>query len=175
MILRFTPLLLLSVILLASCKQKREDIIARKWQETAIQNAQMDEVMHSQQAFIDTVGSHTDAATNLQAYGVTNIDSFRLLMQANMDSFKAVQKRVVASTQFDFRREGIVYIHTEEGLDSAAWSFEEDGLLLLDEQKLKGSGSQLHIEVVTLTDTLLNLKFKENTSTSNALFKPAKK
>lgn len=175
MIQRFTPLLLLSVVFLASCKQKREDIIARKWQETAIQNAQMDEVMKSQQAFIDTVGSHTDAASNLQQYGVTNIDSFKQMMQLNMDSFKAMQRRVVEKTQFDFQHNGVVYIHSEDGVDSASWYFEEDGALMLDEQKLKGTGSQLRVEVVTLTDTLLNLRFRENNSTSNALFKPAKK
>lgn len=173
MIKRFTPVFL-CVLLMASCKKGREDLIARKWQEVSVSNAQLDEVMKSQQAFIDTVGKSTDATTNMQDYGVTNIDSFKRMMQQNLDSFTALQKRSVAATQFDFRKEGVVYLRTEEGVDSAAWSFDEDGTLLLDEQKLKGAGSQLHVEVVSLTDTMMNLKFMENNSTSNAIFKPIK-
>ncbi len=162
-------------LIFTSCKQKREDIIARKWQEVAMTNAQMDEVMRSQKAFIDTVGMHTTTAENMRDYGVTNVDSFKRLLQMNMDSFSAAQKRAIDATIFDFRPGGIVYMHTDGGLDSAAWSFEEDGMLLLDEQKLAGVGTQLHVEVITLTDTVMNLKFMENNSSSNAIFKPAKK
>jgi hypothetical protein len=168
-------LFILILLLFASCKPKREDLIARKWQGTAISNPQMEEVISSQQAFIDTVGSHTGAAEDLREYGVSNMDSFKQLLQMNLDSFRAMQQRLVASKQFDFQRNGIVYIHTEDRLDSANWAFEEDGILLLDEQKLKGTGGQLRIEVVTLNDTLLKLKFRENNATSTAVFKPLKK
>lgn len=168
-------LLFLGILILASCKPKREDLIVRKWQEVSMTNPQLDEVMQSQKAFIDTVGSHTDAAANLRDYGVTDMDSFKQLMQANIDSFVSARARSVAATQFDFRKEGVVYFHSEEGIDSASWSFEEDGTLLLDEQKLKGAGSQLRVEVIALTDTMMNLKFLENNSASNTIFRPAKK
>lgn len=170
-----TTLFLLCLIGLISCAPKREDLIARNWQEVSMNNPQLDAVMASQQAFIDTVGKTTDTAENIRNYGVADIDSFKQDMQQNLDSFKAAQARAIASTRFDFHPEGVVYLYTEEGKDSASWYFEDDGILLLDEQKLKGVGAQLRVEVAELNDTLLHLKFMENNSSSSAIFKPVKK
>ena len=168
-------LFLFIILIAASCKPKREDLLSRKWQEVAAGNAQTTEVMESQQHFIDTVGTHTTPAQNLEAYGMTNIDSFKTMLQANMDSFKAQQQRNIDHTQFDFKKNGVVYIHTELGVDSSAWYFEEDGGLMLDEQKLKGIGSQLRMEIVHLSDTSLKVRFNELNSISTANFVPVKK
>ena len=173
---RYSLLLLMIVIVAASCKKERKDMLARVWQEVSTQNQQFDEVMRSQQQFIDTVGSHTTPAENLAAYGSSNIDSFRRSMQINMDSFKKMQQQSVAKTQFDFRENGIVYIHSDIGVDSASWKLEEDGTtLVLDEQKLKGTGTSLQMEIIHLSDTSLKLKFNDNNSSSIANFVPAKK
>lgn len=174
MIQRYTWFLLI-IVVAASCKPKREDLLSREWQEISEENPQMETVMASQQQFIDTVGKHTSAEFNLQNYGVANVDSFRHILQANMDSFRIQQKRNIAGTRFDFRKNGTVYIHTLAGVDSSAWKFEEDGNLLLDGQKINGAGSELRMEVLHLSDTALRLRFKEDHSTNTANFVPVKK
>src|SRR4051812_1006374 len=115
---RYFLLLLMIIIVAASCKKERRDMLARVWQEVSTQNPQFDEVMRSQQQFIDTVGSHTTPAENLAAYGSSNIDSFRRSMQINIDSFRKMQQENIKKTRFDFRENGVVYIHSEIGVDS---------------------------------------------------------
>lgn len=163
--------LLFALIGLASCKKTKEQMIARKWQEVSTENPQRDEMVRSQQAFLDTVGRNTTPEENEHIYGFRNIDSFRQLMQANLDSFKLLQQREIEQTQFEFKKEGIVYITTGRRVDSASWKFEEDGRLLLDEQKLKGAGSRLYIDVLELNDTGLKVKFTEGEASAIANFK----
>lgn len=174
MIKRYS-ILLIAAISLSSCKKSREDLLCRNWQEVSTENQERDEMIKMQQAFIDTVGRNTTPQQNLEAYGFTNIDSFRRLMQANMDSFMMLQQREVEQTQFEFKKNGVVYLRTGRRTDSASWKFEEDGMLLLDEQKLKGAGSQLHIEVLTLNDTALRVKFVDGAASAIANFKPVEK
>ena len=175
---RYPVFLLLIMLAAGSCKTERErkDLLIRKWQEVSAQNPQFDEVMQSQQQFMDTVGMHTTAEENLAAYGTANIDSFRRNMQMHMDSFKKMQQLNIASTQFDFRENGIVYIHTNIGLDTNSWKLEEDGTtLILENQKLKGAGNPLQVQITHLSDTSLTLKFTGNNSASTHNFVPVKK
>jgi len=174
MIKRYS-ILLIALISLVSCKKTREELLCRKWQEVSTENPERDEMVKLQQAFIDTVGNNTTPQQNMEIYGFSNVDSFRRLLQSNMDSFMMLQQREVEQTQFEFKKEGIVYLRTGRRVDSASWKFEEDGVLLLDEQKLKGAGSQLHIEVLTLNDTALRVKFVEGAASAIANFKPVKK
>lgn len=168
--------LLFLVLLFAACKRDRKDLLTRKWQETGSENPQLEEVMQSQQAFIDTMGQHTTPAQNAEIYGASDIDSFKQSLQANLDSFRKMQERNVAATQFDFRENGILYMHTELGTDSVAWKLDEDGTtLLLDGQKTNGAGPQLQMEIVRLSDTELKLKYAEQNSFRSATFAPVKK
>ena len=169
------PLFLLLFVILASCKAKREDVIARKWQETRFSNPQMAQLMQEQRFFMDTMGHGTNTADNLRMYGAANVDSMKGALQRNMDSFDHMMQVAVDSTWYDFNGNGTVYMHSDDGLDSASWYFDEEGGLVLDEMKLKGTGSRLRMEVLALNDTALRLRYSENRSASEAIFAPAKK
>jgi hypothetical protein len=163
-----------SFILVASCKPSRESQIIGLWQEVGVSNPQMDEAMEQQRHFLDTVGLHTDSATNMASYGYANMDTLKKIIRTNMDSLKRAESKTIAETWFDFHPGGIVYLHSEEGLDSANWYF-EDNALMLDEQKLKGGGAKLRMEVEQLNDTALQLHYIEKYLSSIARFRRVKR
>lgn len=164
----------LSCIFLASCKEKTEDKLIGKWQEVAVINPQLEATMHDQKVFADTVGSTTDSLQNISLYGTTNIDTFRAMLLANLDSFRKAQFLAVQATSFDFRKDGLIYINSDDGPDSSSWYLDEDGALILDEAKLKGTGGKIRMEILHVSDTMLKLQFNEKYLTSTAVFKPVK-
>ena len=162
-------------LLCVSCKKNPEQKLIGKWQEVAIINPQLDEAVHNQQVFADTVGSLTDSTQNVALYGTNNIDTMKARLKENLDSFRKAQFYAVKETWFDFRKGGLMYLHSDDGLDSSSWYLDEDGALILDEAKLKGAGSKIRMEILSVTDTLLKLQFTEQYLTSTAIFKPVKK
>ncbi|HEY1031533.1 MAG TPA: hypothetical protein VGD89_07160 [Flavipsychrobacter sp.] len=162
-------------LVLFSCKAKKEDMLAKRWVAVSVENPQLDAQINEQQVFLDTFGKNSDAATNLAIYGITNIDSARESLRAQLNDYKAMQQHAVENTWFHFRKDGIVQMNFSGQIDSTKWYFEEDSLLVLDEQKLKGAGTILKMDVIQLTDTSLKLKFNENGMNSTVLFHPDKK
>ena len=174
--LRFRFLIIpLSLCLLFSCTGKKRHRLVGAWQEVKIINPDLDAAMESQKLFGDTVGHSTTPEQNLALYGTSNIDSFRKAVNANLDSFRKAQSTAVNATKFDFLENGIIYIHSDEGVDSSNWYIDDDGALILDEAKLKGVGNRIRMEIVELSDTLLKLQYTEKFLSSTAVFKPIKK
>jgi hypothetical protein len=164
-----------ALIGIASCKPDKDDLIIGLWQEVKIVNPQIDNAIEEQRMFLDTVGKQTDSAANLALYGMSNIDSFKKNLQTNIDSYKRAQGKAISETWFDFHTNGLVYLHSEEGLDSAKWYFEDDGALMLDEEKLKGTGSKIRMEVEALNDTAMQLHYSEQYLSSTAHFRRVKR
>lgn len=172
--LKHLSFLLLALALFAACKPSREKQIIGLWQETSVRNPQMDEAMEQQRQFLDTVGRRTDSAANLATYGFSNIDSFKQSIHRNLDSFKRAQGKAISETWFEFQKGGMAYLHSEDGLDSANWYFEDDALIL-DEQKLKGGGAKISMDIEQLNDTALQLHFREKYLSSIARFSRVKR
>lgn len=166
------PLCLLS---LYSCKKDKAGKLVGKWQEVAVINPDLDATFNQQKLFADTVGHSNSPEENLALYGVDNIDSFRKVLNANLDSFRMAQIRAVNATQFDFQKNGVIYFHSDEGVDSSNWYLDDDGALILDEAKLKGAGNTIRMEIIELSDTLLKLQYLEKYLNSTAVFRPVKK
>jgi hypothetical protein len=163
-------------LLAGSCKKDAPaDKIIGEWQEERVINPQLDEMIAKQSLFIDTVGSYTDSAANVALYGTNNIDTMKAELSANLDSFRKEQQHVVDETWFDFRKSGLVYMHSTDGLDSSNWYFDEDGALILDEQKLKGAGGKIKFDVLALNDTILKINYTEKYLNSTAIFRRATK
>jgi hypothetical protein len=162
------------VVITASCRPSRETQIIGLWQEVSMTNPQMDQAMEEQMRFVDTVGSQTDAAANVALYGIDNMDSFKASIRTNIDSFKRAQGKAVSETWFEFQKNGMAYLHSMDGLDSANWYFEDDALIL-DEQKLKGGGAKIQMDVQVLNDTALQLHFTEKYLSSTASFRKVKR
>jgi hypothetical protein len=172
-LISLSPLLI--CVLLLSCKEKKEQKLLGKWQEVALINPTLDKTIHDQQIFADTVGSTTTAEQNKALYGTDNIDIMRAGLKANLDSFRRAQHFTINATRLDFRDNGMFYINSDEGFDSSNWYFDDDGALIIDEGKLKGTGKKMRVEVLELSDTLLKLEFNEKFLSSTAVFKPIKK
>ncbi len=159
----------------AACKPDPKSQIIGLWQEVDIKNPQIDEAMEQQHQFLDTVGRGMDSASAAQLYGVANIDTFKKSIRTNLDSFKRAERKAVTETWFDFHKDGLVYLHSQEGIDSAKWYFDDDGALMLDEQALKGGGAKIRMEVLALNDTALRLNHKEQYLNSTAEFRRVKR
>ncbi|MEO6832852.1 MAG: hypothetical protein ABI378_10190 [Chitinophagaceae bacterium] len=157
-----------------SCKPNNADKIVGAWQEVRVLNPQLDDALFKQNTFADTVGTSTDSLQNIEFYGATNIDSFKLRAKANLDSFRKYQFYSIRATIFDFQKGGKMYLHSLDGVDTAKWFIDDDGALILD-QEHKGEGSKIRMEIAEISDTLLQLKYKEQYSESTAVFKPVKK
>lgn len=157
-----------------SCKPDNASKLVGEWQEVRVVNPQLDATLFAQTTFADTVGVSTDSIQNFQLYGTTNIDTFKKEARANLDSFRKNQYYAVRATIFDFQKGGKMYLHSLDGVDTAKWFIDDDGALILD-QEHKTVGSKIRMEIVEVSDTLLQLKYKEQYLESTAVFKPIKK
>jgi len=164
-----------SVVLLAACQHSKRDMLIGSWQAVSIDNPQMDALMTQGQIFIDTVGKHTDAATNASLYGVTNIDSMRHVLQLQLDSVKKMRRVSLASTMFTFRKNGMAMFTFGTFKDSTKWYFDDGGSLMLDDLKEKDAAGKIKLQIATLTDTLLKLQLTEDGVTSSVSFHPESK
>jgi hypothetical protein len=173
--MRYTILLAIAVLSFTACKKDKKDIIAKKWVATKLENPDMERTLKEQSHFIDTFGTNTDAAANMQLYGFTNIDSGRQVLRAQFEQYKQMQDAAVKNTWFDFRKDGVVRMNFSGQVDSANWYFDDEGVLILDEMKMKGTGSTIKMDIKELTDKTLKLKFNEDGLTSTVTFIPAEK
>lgn len=163
------------VILLASCKADKEELIAREWHAVKLDNPQMDSTIRDQEAFVDSFGKNTDAVANKELYGIENVDSMRTILKQQLQEFKLIQQNAVKNTWFHFRKDGIALMNFSGQNDSANWYFDDEGALMLDEMKLKGFGNKLKMEILGLTEDSLKLRFTEDGLTSTVTFSPEKK
>lgn len=167
-------ILLLSLVCFA-CKRSKKEMIIGKWHAVKLENPDMDSFFIKSQAYIDTIGKGHDAATNMQLYGVANMDSMRVILQAQYDSAKGMQALAIENTTFNFRKDSIVVLSFSGSVDSSKWFLDESGSLVLDDLNGHGAGDKITMEVVSLSDTVLKLKFKENNATSTVTFHPERK
>jgi hypothetical protein len=167
--------LLASLALFACAKKENKDKIVGKWRGGYQENPMMDSLIRQQLEFIDTVGRNTTPEQNMAEYGTSNMDSFKALMKEEITMYKAQQEEFMKQTIFEFRKDKVALFNFSGQIDSANWYFNEEGDLILDEMKLKGSGDKLTMTVIYLTDTAMKLKFNENDFNGSVVFYPEKK
>ena len=167
-------LLLLSVTLF-SCQGNKNQLILGKWHAVKLENPSMDSFWNSSQAYIDTIGKNGDAATNMALYGATNMDSMRHLLQQQYDSAKSMQYNAVLNTTFNFRKDSVVILSFSGNVDSSKWYFSDktEKTIILDDlngQKGATPDAKVTMDILTLADTALKLRFQENGSASTVTF-----
>lgn len=163
------------VLFMVSCKETKEDKIAKKWQAITLENPMMDQMVKKQEVFLDSFGKNTSPQQNDSLYGTRNVDSMRESLKNQLSDFRAMQEHAVKNTWFDFRKDGTALMNFSGQPDSTKWYFDDEGALILDEMKMKGTGSKLKMDVIQLEDTLLKLRFTEDGMTSTVTFLPQKK
>ena len=159
-------------IITMSCTQKKtaRDRLVGRWHAIKLENPDMDSFFLQSKVFIDTVGKNNDAATNEKLYGVTNMDSMRQVMRRQYDSVKTTQYGAVNNTTYWFRKDSMAVITFAGSTDSSKWFFSDKGALVLEELIHYGPGERINMEVVSLTDATLKLRFSEDGDTSVVTF-----
>ncbi|MCD6064382.1 MAG: hypothetical protein K0R82_2293 [Flavipsychrobacter sp.] len=163
------------VVIFAACKDKKEEKITKKWQAVALESPTMDQMIADQAAFLDTFGKNTTPKQNDSLYGTQNVDSMRESLRLQLNDFKSMQEHSVKNTWFHFMKDGKAMMNFSGQPDSTNWYFDEEGALILDEMKMKGTGNKIKMDVVQLEDTVLKLRFTENGMTSTVTFHPTEK
>lgn len=163
-----------ALLFMSACEQKggSKNKLIGKWHAVKLENAEMDAFFRQSQEFIDTMGRNNDDATNIGIYGVANMDSMRQVLQQQYDSAKAMQDAAVVNTVFTFRQDSMVFLSMNGNVDSSKWYMTAEGALVLQELNGQHLNSKMKIDVVSLSDTLLKLKFVDNETASTVTFVP---
>jgi hypothetical protein len=162
--------ILIIFIAICSCKSKR-DMLTGTWHAVKLENPEMDSFFINSQNYIDTIGKKNTDDANMQIYGVINMDSLRKVLQAQFDTAKAMQVGAVTNTVFQFRKDSLAILIFNGVVDSAVWVMDKDGRLMLDDMHRENAGEQVNMEVLKLTDMVLKLRFKEDSSFSTVTFR----
>ncbi len=173
-----TVLLLLTVVLFACKTQTQNDYkktILGTWHAVRLENPDMDSFFNNSQHYIDTIGKNNDNATNLQLYGVTNMDSMRKVLQLQYDSAKNMQHDAVMHTVFNFRPDNVAILMFSGAVDSSKWSIDSTGKLVLTEMSPEGPAETMSMDILLLNDTVMKLKMMEDNTYSTVTFYPEKK
>ncbi len=159
------------ILFLSSCTNSKEKKLMGKWVAIAMESPRLEQEIKEAQRFIDTVGSHTTPDENMALYGVRDMDSLRTLLKEQMELTLVEQKRLIDSTWLDFLKGGIIASNFGAPQpDTINWYLDDEGDLILDEMKMKGSGDKVRMEITTLTNDTLRLRFNENGYSSTATF-----
>jgi len=149
-------------------------MLSKTWRASEVDSKEMDSIMNQGQKFIDTVGKNTDPASNVTLYGTANMDSLKHALQMQLDSVRMMQAESVTSTVFQFRKDSVAVLEFSGRTDSMKWQVEADTITL---SPLNGLGSleEVSMEIISIADTTLKLKFRENGASSIVTFHPEKK
>ncbi|MGN6567769.1 MAG: hypothetical protein ACTHJ0_07445 [Flavipsychrobacter sp.] len=161
-------------VLLFSCQPSKKDMLVRNWHAVNLYNPELDDMLQKQQLFIDTVGKSTSPPANDSIYGFHNMDSIKVVLQKQLDSFKLMQQQTLENTYFNFKKNGQAILTFSGYTDTTKWYFDDEGALMLDELKEKGAGTSFKMIVQHLSDTALKLKFIEKDVSSIVTFHPVK-
>ncbi len=162
-------------IVIASCTQSKEDMIARKWKAVTVDNKEQDAAFVAEEQFLDTFGKNNTDATNMAMYGFSNVDSARESLKAQLKDYRTMQQHAVENTIFDFDKKGTAVMNFSGQIDTVKWKLTKEGKLELAEEGKAGNGSKITMDVLELTTTAMKLKFTDNNGTSTVTFKPADK
>ncbi|MBS1771921.1 MAG: hypothetical protein JST82_03615 [Bacteroidetes bacterium] len=161
-----------SVVLL-SCQPSQKDLLMKKWKGFSAENKQIDSMMRERENFLDTFGKNNDAATNLAMYGIANVDSVREINLALISESRKMQQHNVENTYLEITKDGLAIMsYSSEQRDSSKWRLDKNMLHMHD---IRDTSIHIEMEILSLNDTMLKLKYQDNNGTSTVTFKPAAK
>lgn len=164
------------LVLLAACGRSKQKLLMGTWHVVKMENPEIDSFFINSQRYIDTMGSTNDPVVNMALYGSTNMDSVRANMQHQFDSARQLQTDLVHHTVFSFYTDSLAVVSFGGAPDTSKWHINKEGKLIM--QKIEeGAVPEIQkIDIVSLSDTELVLKFKQDPSTYSVVtFHPEKK
>lgn len=164
------------LIALGSCSTNdKKTMITGKWQAVSLDNPHLVKLMDEQKQFLDTFGKNNTAEQNIEIYGFSNIDSAREANTIEMEEYMALQEDAVKNTWFEFRKDGMVIMNFSGQTDSTKWHIDDQGALILDETNTGSTSGEIKMEILSLTDTMLQLQLNDQGMSSTVIFKPSDK
>lgn len=146
-----------------SCKDEKQMNLIGKWQSLKIENRNKDDFFSSSRIFIDTMGKGNTDATNIQLYGVSNMDSLRSILKAQYDSAYAVQQAVDTQSIFTFNEDGTMLLRFPGREETGKWLIDKSGKLILDETNEMGQTERVNAELTSVDESRLVLTFVRKT------------
>lgn len=153
---------------LIGCKSSQKEVLCKKWKTISIQNATMDQEVASMQQYIDTLG-----AQDAELRSTINLDSVKMLLRSDLERSLKEQQTALENTLMEFMPNGVAYMTSIDGLDSAMYTL-EDKYIKFDEAKLKGHGETMTFEILKLNPDTLKVKLIDYGDTSIATMIPVK-
>jgi hypothetical protein len=166
--------IILCSFVLFACKHRGENrrtMLIHSWHATKLENKEFDSFFANSQAYIDTVGKGHDAATNIALYQVANMDSMRVILQAQLDSAKKMHADAVLNTTFNFRNDSVAVMSFNGQVDSSRWYLSGNDTVILEDMHQVG-GPKIKMLILNLSTDELKLKMEENNATSTVTFRP---
>ena len=148
-------------------------MITACWQGVSLENPGIDSFFSRSQQLIDTLGKNNDPDRNSVLYGTWNMDSVRHALQTQHDSARATQMKRVTLTSFCFRADktAVLSFDGKATLDTARWSFDDEGTLVLEDVSQGGNHSAKKMGVLQLADTVLQLMIWGTDDSSKITFR----
>ena len=140
------------------------------WHGVKMEEPGMDSFFINSQHYIDTFGKNGSPESNMELYGVANMDSLRNILQLQLDSTKAVEQNAVTNTIFTFRQNGTIITSFSGNLDTGGWSLKDDKSLILQQLTGKDSGMTQNAEIISIDKDELKLRFEQDHSFVNVTF-----
>lgn len=156
------------IFLQLSCKNEKSGLLYQKWKTVSLKNSTMDKEISEMKAYIDTIGDQDP-----EVRAAVDLDSAKMLLQANLDKLLNEQKLAQENTLMEFKPNGVSYTTSIEGVDSAMFTV-EDNLIKIDEAKLKGYGETMTFEILKLSKDTLQLRIVDYGDTSVVTMVPVK-
>lgn len=164
------------LLVMGSCNTNdKKTMITGKWQAVSLDNPHLAKLMDEQKQFLDTFGKNNTTEQNIEIYGFSNIDSAREANMVEMEEYMAMQDDAVKNTWFEFRKDGIVLMNFSGQVDSTKWHIDDKGALILDETNTGSTSGEIKMEILSLTDSMLQLQLNDQGMSSTVIFKPADK
>ena len=147
------------LLCVCSCKRNNYELIIGKWRSVKIENKDKDNFFKSSREFIDTMGKGNSDSTNMEIYGVTNMDSLRHELQIQFDSAYAAQMTTYTQSIFTFHKDSTVILSFPGKNETGKWRIDKNGKLVLDETNEFGQTEQLKIDITQLGPSNMILTF----------------
>lgn len=169
---RFTSFIFFIVVafVLIACNGRKQKLVGT-WHVIKWENPYNDSFFRNAQNYIDTIGKEHDAATNMQIYGISNMDSLRHELQLQFDSARAVQENAATKTTFIFKKDGTAEVHIDTVSNTGKWLLDDENALILEETGFGNKGAVSKYQIVGLSDDELVLRFYEESDSSTVTFR----
>jgi hypothetical protein len=142
------PFVLLAVLcLLSACNENEtKPEVSKRWKAVSIKNLTFEKEKAYYKILMDTI---TDKNERLEFFN-GSVDSFKRFTNLAFQEQDEMQKMQVDNSFMEFKKNGVAYFTSIDGLDSAKWRQEEDEIVL-DAEEFTGIPNTVRFGILNLT------------------------